>query len=276
LFSSLNEIELFHFKEHSLSLGQIITAFIIFILAKILAFVLRFLFVGLGKITKRQKNHGQPMYQLSLYVLWVVAVVYILEALGFEITVILAGSAALLVGLGLGLQQTFNDILSGLVLLFERSVRENDILEIDGEVVKIQKIGFRYSLGLTRDKISVVIPNSAVTTSKVINWTMQAENTRFHIDVPVAYGSDVEEVIRVLEQCARENKEVSQDQMIEAWLVSFGDSAFNFRLFFCSNNIFTIERTKSDLRRAVNAAFKEHQISIPFNQLDVHLKHQNS
>ena len=130
--------------------------------------------------------------------MWVIAFAFMLETIGIKVTVLIAGSAALLVGVGLGLQQTFNDVISGIILLSERSIKIDDILEIDGDIVKIQDIGLRTSKALNTDDISFIIPNSLITTNKVINWSHQSKRTRFRIDVGVSYNSDIDLVIKII------------------------------------------------------------------------------
>lgn len=127
------------------------------------------------------------LYHIIKYIIWIISIGLIFDTIGIKVTLLIAGSAALLVGIGLGLQQTFNDIVSGIILLFEKSIKIKDILEIDGDVVEIEEIGFRTSKGLNRDEISIIIPNSLITTSKVINWSHQGKKTRFRINVGVAY-----------------------------------------------------------------------------------------
>jgi len=122
----------------------------------------------------------------------------------------------------------------------------------------------------------VILPNSIITSNKVINWNNQSENTRFNIDVKVAYGSDVEKVINILEECASELPEIRADQIVEARLLNFASSSLIFQLFFYSDNIFQIERTKSDLRRIINRKFINERITIPLPQLDVNLKQSSS
>lgn len=274
--NSILDTEIFRFKEHSLTLMQIFTVVLIFVITKVISIVLKLLVRVYRKISKTEETHGKPIYQIIMYFVWILSFVYMLEAIGIDFSLILAGSAALLVGVGLGLQQTFNDILSGLILLFERSVRENDILEIDGDIVKIQKIGLRTSIGLNRNQISVILPNSSITSNKVINWNNQSENTRFNINVKVAYGSDVEKVINILEECASQLPEIRADQVVEARLFDFASSSLIFQLFFYSDTIFQIEKTKSDLRRIITRKFVDEGISIPLPQLDVNLKPGNS
>jgi small-conductance mechanosensitive channel len=204
--------------------------------------------------------------------MWVIAIGFILETIGVKVTVLIAGSAALLVGIGLGLQQTFNDVISGIILLSERSIKINDVLEIDGDVVKIQEIGLRTSKGLNRDDISIIIPNSLITTNKVINWSHQSRKTRFRIDVGVSYGSDVDLVIKILEESTFEHPDIFNRELTEARLVNFGNSSLDFQVLFFSKNIFRISKVKSDIRKNINKKFLENNITIPFPQMDLHLK----
>jgi len=178
----------------------------------------------------------------------------------------------LLVGVGLGLQQTFTDIISGIILLVEGSTKIGDVLEIDGDVVMIKHIGLRTSRGLNRDDIVVIIPNSQITTNKVINWSHQSKKTRFRINVGVAYGSNVDLVIKILEESALEHPDITEKTLIEARLIDFGNSSLDFQVLFYSNNAFRIEKVKSDIRKIINKKFIENGIIIPFPQLDLHVK----
>ncbi len=207
---------------------------------------------------------------------WVIAIALVLESIGIKVTLLLAGSAALLVGIGLGLQQTFNDVISGIILLSERSIEVGDVLEIDSDVVIIESIGLRTSKAMNRDDISIIIPNSLITTSKVINWSHQSHQTRFKINVGVAYGSDVDFVIKILEESAFEHSEIQNKKLIEARLLNFGSSSLDFQLLFFSANIFRIGKMKSDIRRKINKNFTKNNIVIAFPQIDIHLKSNSS
>ncbi|NCQ13180.1 MAG: mechanosensitive ion channel, partial [Flavobacteriales bacterium] len=181
-------------------------------------------------------------------------------------------SAALLVGVGLGLQQTFNDVISGIILLSERTIKIDDVLEIDGDIVMIQEIGLRTSKGLNRDDISIIIPNSLITTNKVINWSHQSKKARFKIDVGVAYGSDINLVLKILEESAFSHPDIFDRELTEARLMNFGNSSLDFQVLFFSKSIFRISKVKSDIRRIIYTKFLEHNITIPFPQMDVHVK----
>ena len=218
------------------------------------------------------KGNTYALYQIIKYVIWVIAFGFILESVGIKVTILIAGSAALLVGVGLGLQQTFNDVISGIILLSEKSIKINDVLEIDGDIVEIQEIGLRTSRGLNRNDISIIIPNSLITTNKVINWSHQKKKTRFKIGVGVAYGSDVDLVVRILEESVLEHPDFDDSKMIEGRFVNFGNSSLDFEVLFFSENVFRIEKVKSDIRKIINRKFSENKIVVPFPQMDLHFK----
>ena len=270
------EFELLHIGSYSIHVYSVVAVLAIIVGTNLL---LRVIHMTLKRRSKRDDvdtGTTYAIYQIIRYVLWIIAIGLMLESFGIKLTLLLAGSAALLVGIGLGLQQTFNDIVSGIILLTEQSIKINDVLEIDGDVVMIQSIGLRTSKGLNRDDISIIIPNSLITTSKVINWSHQSDKTRFRIDVGVAYGSDVDKAIGILEESAREHPDVSGHQLIEGRLVNFGNSSLDFQLLFFSKNIFRINKVKSDIRRIINRKFQENGVVIPFPQVDVHIKDRPS
>ncbi|PKQ64001.1 mechanosensitive ion channel protein MscS [Labilibaculum filiforme] len=266
------EFELINIADHKIRVLTLVSIFLIYVLTRFCLYLIRKTLFRKHNVTKIDPGNTYALFQIIKYVIWVIAIGLILESLNVKVTVLIAGSAALLVGVGLGLQQTFNDIISGIILLSERSIKIDDVLEIDEDVVKIQSIGLRTSKGLNRDDISIIIPNSLITTNKVINWSHQSKKTRFRINVGVAYGSDVDLVIKTMEESAFEHPDIDERQSVEARLSNFGASSLDFELLFFSKNIFRIGKVKSDIRLIINKKFAEKKITIPFNQLDVHMK----
>jgi small-conductance mechanosensitive channel len=270
------EYEILSIGGYNIVVIEIVKVLLIILVAKIILWLIK---KALNRSNKKKKIDAGTtfaIFQMIRYLVWIIAIGLVLESIGVKITLLLAGSAALLVGVGLGLQQTFNDIISGIILLSERSIKVGDVLEIDGDVVMIQTIGLRTSKGLNRDDISIIIPNSLITISKVINWSHQSKKTRFRIDVGVAYGSDVDKVIKILEESAFEHPEVTDRQHVEGRLVNFGNSSLDFQLLFYSKNIFRISKAKSDIRRIINRKFAENNITIPFPQMDLHVRSDNT
>ena len=269
------EFELIHIGDYVIQVFMIVKILMIFLITYFFLYIIRKLLMRKNFFQRIDSGTSFAVYQIIKYVLWVIAFGFILETIGIKVTVLIAGSAALLVGVGLGLQQTFNDVISGVILLSERSIKIDDILEIDGDIVKIQDIGLRTSKGLNRDEISIIIPNSLITTNKVINWSHQAKHNRFKINVGVAYGSDVELVSKVLIESAMAHKSVNKKDKVDVMLLDFGDSSLNFQLLFYCEEIFRIERIKSDIRKIISKKFNENHITIPFPQRDLHIKGNN-
>ncbi len=266
------DLVIFHIGKYNFKVSTIVTILVIVLVCYLILWLLKKAMFRKRKFVKTDVGSLYSLYQIIKYFIWVIAISAILETVGIKITVLLAGSAALLVGVGLGLQQTFNDFISGIILLSERSIKVGDILEIDGTVVRIQEIGLRTSVGLDRDEISVIIPNSSITNNKVVNWSHQSKQTRFKINVGVAYGSDVEKVLRILKESAFEHPEVTDKDAINVRFLNFGNSSLDFQVLFYSENIFRIERVKSEIRVIISRKFNENNITVPFPQMDVHLK----
>ena len=264
--------EIFSFNDNSLSIFDLTNVIVIIIVTKLILWIISKALFNKKKLHKLDKGSAFALFQIIKYLIWIIAISLMLETLGIKVTILLAGSAALLVGVGLGLQQTFNDILSGIILLLEHSVKVGDILEIDGDRVVIQEIGLRTSKGMNVRQIVVIMPNSLITTNKVINWSHQTQKTLFNIDIGVAYGSDVDLVIKTLEESAIEHLEFSECEFKEVRFVNFGNSSMDFQLYFYSKNIFSIEKVKSDIRKIIYRKFNEHNITIPFPQMDLHIK----
>ena len=254
-----------------------ITIFDLFFFVFVFSFTALIL-LGLRRILKQKeekniidKGNGTAVYQIVKYILWVIAVIVVLQASGVNISVILAGSAALLVGLGMGIQNLFNDVVSGIILLVERPLKVNDIVQVDEIVGEVLHIGIRTTTVFSRDGISLEVPNSKFTSEKIINWTKVKNITRFNIEIGVAYGSDVQLVIDSLLSCVKNQKGVSSINEPFVRFNNFGDSALEFQLYFWSYQNIGIEDIKSDLRISIDKIFRKNNISIPFPQRDIHM-----
>ncbi len=272
---ALNEIlayELIHIGEHTLHVYSLAVVLLIILFTRAILWMIKKTLFRHKKFKKLDAGSAYALFQIIKYFIWILAFGFMLESLGIKVTVLVAGSAALLVGVGLGLQQTFNDIVSGIILLSERSIKIDDVLEIDGDIVKIRHIGVRTSVGLNTDDISIIIPNSLITTNKVINWSHQSKRNRFSIEVGVAYGSNVDLVLSILEESANTHPDTDDHTLTEARLVNFGNSSLDFEVLFFSKNIFRISKVKSDIRRTINQKFAVHNITIPFPQIDLHFR----
>ncbi len=256
-----------------LTISRILWGAIIFLLARLFIWMITNLF--LYSYYKREKvNIGAQfaINQLLRYVIYAIAALFILQSIGLNLTVILGGAAALLIGVGIGLQQTFNDFFSGILLLFERSVEVGDVVEVDGLVGTVRRIGLRTSEVNTRRNITVIVPNSRLVTNSVTNWSYNDRKARFNVEVSVAYGSDTALVKKLLLQVARSHEKVLRFPTPFVRFTNFGDSGLYFELHFFSREFMTIEDVTSDLRFEIDQAFRDNGVTIPFPQRDLHFK----
>lgn len=266
------EKEIIDFGNIHLSMLQLVALVIIIAFTWAFTYGLKFIIVNRANITEMERGRRLSVYKLVQYVFWVIALLLGLESVGFKITVLLAGSAALLVGIGLGLQEVFKDFVSGVILLFDGTIRVSDVIEIDGTVGRVREIRLRASEVETRDGIIMIVPNSRFITGNVVNWTHNQKLTRFNVVVGVAYGSDLELVRDTLVECAMQHEEVMKNPKPSVFFSDFADSQLTFTLLFYSRSVFRIEFVKSELRFAIDKAFREKGITIPFPQRDVHMR----
>ena len=213
--------------------------------------------------------------QLVTYLIYTFGVIIALQTLGINMTLLWAGAAALLVGVGIALQQTISDFFSGIVLLFERSVEVGDFLEVGKEQGTIRKIGMRASIMETLDRRLLVIPNSKLTNYTVTNWSNEASLARFDLSVSVAYGSNTGLVKKLLLESLEDIPGVLKKPVPFVLFSDFGESALDFDLYFFSRSYSTIELIKSDIRFEIDRLFQENDISIPFPQRDVWMRSED-
>lgn len=273
LFETFKQHPVFEAGNFKIDLFVIVKILIIFITTYVLLFALKKLIRRASRLRNANPGKEHSIILLLTYLMWVTAIALTLETIGIKITILLAGSAALMVGLGLGLQQTFNDIVSGIIILFEGTIRVNDIMEVDHIVGKVTQINLRTSKLLTREGIVMIVPNHMFINNNVINWTHNSDASRFTVSVGVAHGSDIEKVKQILFECAEQHELITKDNNKHKILVrfkDFGESALHFELMFWSHHIFGIENVKSDLRFKIDAAFRKEKITIPFPQRVVH------
>ena len=171
----------------------------------------------------------------------------------------------------MGIQTIFADIVSGFILLLERPLKTNDIIDVDGIVGKVENICIRTTTLYTRDDTIIRVPNSKFTSEKIINWSDIKTNTRFKVSVGVEYGSDIELVIKCLKECAVAHDKTDKYPEPFVRFEEFGESSLNFSLFFWSSENMRIETIKSDIRIFIDKKFREKSITIPFPQRDIHM-----
>jgi small-conductance mechanosensitive channel len=178
---------------------------------------------------------------------------------------------ALGIGLGFGLQNIFNNFLSGLILLFERPCRVGDDIEINGIWAKVMQINVRATVVQTYDGAALIIPNSEFISNLVTNWSHRDPYLRRHINVGVAYGSDTELVRRTLLEAAANTAEVLTQPQPDVLFTDFGESTLDFRLRVWTT-VDDMLRADTALRFEIDRLFRQRGIEIAFPQSDVHVR----
>lgn len=254
----------------ALTISDIFRAVLIFMMARLIVWVvIQIVLYGYYKQKKINIGSQFAINQLLKYVIYFIALMLAFESLGIQMTLIWGGAAALLVGVGLGLQQTFNDFISGIILLFERSIEVGDVVNFGNEVGIVKKIGLRASLIETRGLITQIVPNSKLVVDSVRNWSHFYPIVRFSITVGVAYGSDTKLVKQLLLEAVAADNHVLDYPSPFVRFNDFGDSALVFDVYFFARELMTIEDIKSDLRFKIDDLFRENHIKIPFPQREI-------
>lgn len=258
--------------KYDLSVYDLAAVILIIVSARILLSLIQRIFKRLVRQKRLDIGTSHAIFQIIKYTIWILVLLLALDSLGIKITILLASSAALMVGLGLGLQQIFQDFLSGITLLMEGSLKVNDIIQTkDGEVGRVTQMGLRTSKLETRDNIILIVPNSKLINESLINWSHIENNTRFDISFGVAYGSDVKKVEKITLECASNHEMVESVPEPIVYFTDFGNSSLDFKLLFYTKHTFRVEKIKSDLRFAIDESFRQNNVTIPFPQRDVHL-----
>ncbi len=266
---------IFSYSEFELTFSKILGAVLIILVAQMIVWITTQ--IVLHYFYRRDSVNAGSVYainQLIKYIVFLFAIFIIVDNLGVRMTVIWGGLAALLVGIGLGLQQTFNDLLSGILLLFERSVEIEDVVEIDGLIGTVKKIGLRASIVNSRENIWVIVPNSKLVTSNVINWSHSDKKIRFFIAVKVAYGTNTQTVKKLLIEAAKTHSKSLKQPAPFVRFTGYGEYALNFELHFWSKQLMAIEDVQSDIRFEIDRLFRENNIHIPFPQRDIWFKNK--
>jgi len=223
------------------------------------------------KLEENDKIKFISVFKFIKYLVYVIVIIVTLSSAGINITVLLTASAALFVGLGLALQELFQDIIGGLFIIIDKSLLVGDIVEIDSRVGRVIDIKLRTTRVLTRDDKVMIIPNHKFISEVLYNYTQNHRSTREFVRVGVAYGSDTEKVQAILLECAREQTGIVKKPEPFILFEDFADSALLFSLNFFVTDSFVDPKIKSQLRFKIDHKFRLNGITIPFPQRDVHM-----
>ena len=260
------------FFNHNFTIGDSISFSPRSILIVILVFILTSLLLNLFRkiiyrtLSNDAKIKFRSVFSFMNYFIYIIVILITFQNIGIDLTAIFAASAALLVGVGLALQTFIQDIISGIFILVDQSVHVGDIIEVEGQVGRVENIKLRTTRAVTRENKVLIIPNHKFLISTLFNWTENGVITKESVAVGVAYHSEIDKVTEILLSLAKSNKKVLDKPKPFVIFEDFGDNALHFQLFFAVQSSFESNIVKSDIRYAVFKAFKNEGIEIPFPQ----------
>jgi len=205
------------------------------------------------------------------YAVTTIGVIVAVSTVGINTSAVMAGGAVLLVGIGFGLQKLAENFISGLLLLIERPVRKGDFIDVAGVLGTVEDIGLRATHVVSRDGLTIIVPNASLITNTVINHSQPSHMRRVWVKVGVAYGTDLDHAVKVLLEVAAGESKVRAEPPAEVLHDGFGDSAIQLALVVWISEAKEEALVSSRLRFAIDRAFRASQIVIPVPQRDVHL-----
>ncbi len=263
----------FSVGEFRLSLQMILLVVLVLYLTLLVSWFLQ-AFVESQLLRNRRVDRGvrDAVKKLSHYALILIGFLVAISMAGIDLKnfTILAGAFG--IGIGFGLQDIVNNFVSGLILLFERPVKVGDTIMVGETWGVIHNIGMRSTVVETLDSSEIIVPNSQMISEKVTNWTLSSSVTRIVIPVGVKYGTDMREVLAILEKVANEHPEVVEIPPPSAIFTDFGDSSLNFELRIWVKDVMVRFKVRSQIGIAIVDEFHAAGIEIPFPQRDLHLR----
>lgn len=254
-----------------LTMQRILAVLLTLIIGHLTFLLLKWLLKRAMKLKPIEEGRRFLIFRLMRTLIYIITFFIVIEVLGFNLTVIWAGSAALLVGVGIGLQSFFNDVISGFVLLFEGGVRVGDQLDVDGDLVKVKRIDLRATSVETVSGDLVVMPNSKIAGNSVRNYSKGLKSTRISVSVGVAYGSDVDLVRQLLLDAMTAQSQIVKAPSPQVIFKEFGDSALNFEVRGWVNSPWDRMIIESDIRFRIDKVFRKNNIKIPFPQREIYI-----
>ena len=258
--------------EKEISLLLIIKVVALLVVAFLLSKQLRkFLKARLAK-TRLDEGVQYTILRLIHYSIAGIVFYQAITMIGIKLTGLAFFVGILSVGIGFGLQNITNNFVSGLILLFERPVKPGDMVTVGDTEGRVQEIQMRATTVLTRDNVTIIVPNSQFVSDTVTNWSHRDPKVRIHIPVGVAYGSDVPLVTELLLKVAKDHPQIIDEPSPNVRFTGFGDSSLDFELLGWITEPMLRKKILSDLNYAIDDALRQHDVTIPFPQRDLHLQ----
>jgi small-conductance mechanosensitive channel len=271
----------FTLADTRISVWTVLVAIVVIVLALVLArLAVRIACWLLGKLTSLDSAQTLLAQKLVSIAVWVLTFLLAIDILGIDLTALAVFSGALGLALGFGLQKTFGNLLAGIILLMDRSIKPGDVIEVSDMAGResfgqIRKIGIRAISVVTRDKTEYLIPNENLMINQVVNWSYSSRDVRVKAQVGVAYQTDLELAESLMLQAAKDAPRVLTTPEPRVLLMGFGESSVDFEIrFWIDDPEDGVSSVRSDVLKRVWSLFREHDIQIPFPQRDVGFRNE--
>lgn len=270
---SLGDITLFSLQEYTITARGLFIASLIFYLFLAASWAVHDLLtnVVLPRIDS-DKGVDNTILTVSQYVLVSMGLLVGLAALGINLSSLAIIGAGLSVGIGFGLQELVGNFISGILLLFEQSIRPGDVIHINDTVGRVERLRIRSTTIRTLDNVEIIVPNQTLLTNAVTTYTHSDRNVRMWVPVGVSYDAEPQQVREILLAAASRHGLVKKDPKPTVQFTGFGDSSIDFELAVWLENAQAMRQVRSDLRFIIWEQLKKHNIEIPFPQRDLHLR----
>jgi small-conductance mechanosensitive channel len=272
-FLDMLDFRLFTIGETAVTVSTIVTMIVIVAVSYVVSKVIQKTVGGIVAARGGKPATVGTITTALHYVILIVGVTIALQAAGIDLTALFAAGAIFAVGIGIAMQSIAESFVAGVILLAERSIKPGDILEVEGQVIRVREMGLRTVVGRTRDGEELIIPNSLLMKSTVKNYTLRDATYRMRVPVGVVYSSDMKLVRTVLEKVASEVSDrwgVVDSKPLVA-MTEFGDNAVTWDVMIWMSDPWEIRRAMSEVHEAIWWGLKNEDIVIAFPQLDVHL-----
>ncbi|MDX1682646.1 MAG: mechanosensitive ion channel [Phycisphaeraceae bacterium] len=266
--------QLFTSGDKTVHLNQVIIAILVLLVGLLVCrWISAVVRQRLEKISRLDRNTAQIIQNITFYTLLALVALIALPIAGIPITVFTVIGGALAIGIGFGAQNLCNNFISNLILMSERPIRVGDVVEVDGELGQVERIGGRCTLVNRSDGVDVLVPNSRFLENTLINWTLTSPIVRSSVKVGVAYGSPTRRVHELIDEILAENEKVLDDPPPFVIFEDFGDSSLVFEAYFWAEarRPMDLRRVASELRHTIDQRLRNESIVIAFPQRDVHV-----
>lgn len=257
-----------------------ITALLLFILILFCAFLLSKMVSyfaaepdSFHQTTGKANKSGIGSWLLIIRILIIsIGLFFAFAAAGIPLDKFAIVLGALGVGIGLGLQGLVNNLISGLIISFERPVNVGDIIEVNGKIATMKSIGFRSSIVSSSDGPNVIIPNGELLSQQLVNYSMGKNIKRCNLMIGVAYDTDLDHAREQIKMILRDDERILQYPASDVFFKDFGNNAIEIEVIFWVRNIREYSSLRSDVLSRINTAFRTLGITIPFSQQDIYIK----